>query len=44
MTATQPQPDFLTTAGNMLEFHDNVDRNKPGLLEVSTAWVYLVDP
>nr|XP_017099232.2 LOW QUALITY PROTEIN: nuclear pore complex protein Nup154 [Drosophila bipectinata] len=35
MAATQSQPDFLTTAGNMLEFHENMDRNKPGLLELT---------
>jgi len=36
MTAPQAQLDFLVTAGSMLEWHDNLDRNKPGLLEVST--------
>ncbi|KAH8413233.1 hypothetical protein KR009_009074 [Drosophila setifemur] len=35
MTTTQTQPDFLATAGTMLEWHDNLDRNKPGLLELT---------
>ncbi|XP_017059277.1 nuclear pore complex protein Nup154 [Drosophila ficusphila] len=35
MTAPQAQPDFFLTAGSMLEWHDNLDRNKPGLLELT---------
>ncbi|EDW28316.1 GL19137 [Drosophila persimilis] len=35
MTATPAQFEFLSTAGNMLEWHDNLDRQKPGLLELT---------
>ncbi|XP_020807415.1 nuclear pore complex protein Nup155 [Drosophila serrata] len=35
MTAPQAQLDFFATAGKMLEWHDNLDRNKPGLLELT---------
>ncbi|EDW88030.1 nuclear pore complex protein Nup154 [Drosophila yakuba] len=35
MAAPQAQLDFFATAGSMLEWHDNLDRNKPGLLELT---------
>ncbi|KAH8298090.1 hypothetical protein KR018_006585 [Drosophila ironensis] len=35
MTAAQTQPDFLMTAGKMLEWHDNLDRSRPGILELT---------
>ncbi|XP_041675233.1 LOW QUALITY PROTEIN: nuclear pore complex protein Nup154 [Drosophila eugracilis] len=35
MTAPQAQVDFFLTAGSMLEWHDSLDRNKPGLLELT---------
>ncbi|XP_068150657.1 nuclear pore complex protein Nup154 [Drosophila tropicalis] len=35
MNATQSPQDLLLTAGNMLEWHDSRDRQKPGLLELT---------
>ncbi|SPP81701.1 blast:Nuclear pore complex protein Nup155 [Drosophila guanche] len=35
MTATPTQFEILATAVNMLEWHDNLDRQKPGLLELT---------
>ncbi|ALC39288.1 Nup154 [Drosophila busckii] len=35
MNATPSPPDALQTAGNMLEFHDTRDKQKPGLLELT---------
>ncbi|XP_030384533.1 nuclear pore complex protein Nup154 isoform X2 [Scaptodrosophila lebanonensis] len=35
MNETQVQVDLLLAAGNMLEWHDNCDRHKPGLSELT---------
>nr|CAA76635.1 Nup154 [Drosophila melanogaster] len=35
MTLPQAQLDFFTTATSMLEWHYNLERNKPGLLELT---------
>lgn len=39
MNNTPSPPDVLQTAGNMLEYHDIRDRNKPELVEVMTRTI-----